>query len=132
MVADPRLYYSNDGLGRAYGAQILIRQPLWHGFSGWIAYTLSRSERREGPDSPWRLFRFDQTHILTIVGSYDLPWGLSASLRFRFASGNPTTQIVGGLRDLTYQNYRPSPATSFPIACPTFTSWMCASTRRLR
>ncbi|HNN92226.1 MAG TPA: TonB-dependent receptor plug domain-containing protein [Pseudomonadota bacterium] len=120
VVADPRLYYSNDGLGRAYGAQILIRQPLWHGFSGWIAYTLSRSERREGPDSPWRLFRFDQTHILTIVGSYDLPWGMSASLRFRFASGNPTTQIVGGLRDLTYQNYSAVPGDELAYRLPDF------------
>ncbi len=105
VVTDPRTLYSNDGLGRAYGGQILIRQPLWHGLTGWLAYTLSRSERRDHPDDPWRLFRFDQTHILTLVASYDLPWGLSASLRFRYGSGNPTTQVVGGLRDLHYQSY---------------------------
>jgi hypothetical protein len=105
VVTDPRTLYSNDGLGRAYGGQILLRQPLWHGLSGWVAYTLSRSERRDHPEEPWRLFRFDQTHILTVVASYDLPWGLSASLRFRFGSGNPTTQVVGGLRDVTYQSY---------------------------
>lgn len=105
VVTDPRVLYSNDGLGRAYGGQILLRQPPWHGVSGWVAYTLSRSERRDHPDEPWRLFRFDQTHILTVVASYDLPWGMSASLRFRFGSGNPTTQVVGGLRDLHYQSY---------------------------
>jgi hypothetical protein len=120
VVTDPREFFSNDGLGRAYGAQVLVRQPLWHGFSGWIAYTLSRSERRDRPDEPWRLFRFDQTHILTVVGSYDLPWGMSASLRFRFASGNPTTQIISGLRDLTYQNYSAIPGDELAYRLPDF------------
>src|SRR5258708_37625654 len=41
----------DDGVGRAYGVQWLIRQPPWHGLSGWIAYTISRSERRDGPAS---------------------------------------------------------------------------------
>ncbi len=29
-----------DGVGRAYGIQWLVRQQPWHGFSGWIAYTI--------------------------------------------------------------------------------------------
>lgn len=120
VVDDSRTLYSNDGLGRAYGGQILLRQPLWHGLTGWVAYTLSRSERRDHPDQPWRLFRFDQTHILTVVASYDLPWGLSASLRFRFGSGNPTTQVVGGLRDLYYQNYSAIPGEPLAYRLPDF------------
>ena len=66
----------NEGLGRVYGAELLLRQELWHNFYGWVAYTLSRSERRDTPDTPWYLYRFDQTHILTLVLSYKLPWGL--------------------------------------------------------
>ena len=120
VVTDPRTLYSNDGLGRAYGAQLLLRQPLWRGLTGWVAYTLSRSERRDHPDDPWRLFRFDQTHILTLVASYDLPWGLSASLRFRFGSGNPTTQVIGGLRDLYYQNYSAIPGEPLAYRLPDF------------
>lgn len=33
----------NGGRGRAYGAEVLLRHELRDGFSGWLAYTLSRS-----------------------------------------------------------------------------------------
>ena len=28
-----------EGVGRAYGVQLLLRQQPWHGFFGWVAYT---------------------------------------------------------------------------------------------
>ena len=73
---------------------------------GWIAYTVSRSERKDSPEDPWRLFRYDQTHILTIIASYKLPWWkLEVGIRFRYVTGNPTTPVVGGLRDTTSQDW---------------------------
>ncbi len=39
----------------------------------WVAYTLSKSERKDPGASNFRLFDHDQTHILTVVGSYRLP-----------------------------------------------------------
>lgn len=106
VVSDPHTMYSNDGLGRVYGGEFLARQPLWRGLWGFLAYTLSRSERRDHPEEPWRLFRFDQTHILTAVLSYQLPWGLLCGARFRYVTGNPTTELVGGLRDVSGQHYQ--------------------------
>ena len=47
----------------------------------------------------------DQTHVLTLVVSYQLPWGLDVSARFRYVTGNPTTRVIGGVRDLMYQSY---------------------------
>jgi hypothetical protein len=105
VVADPYLNNSNDGLGRVYGGELLLRQPLWHGLSGWVAYTLSRSQRRDHPDEPWRLYQFDQTHILTLITSYQLPRGFTLGLRFRYVTGNSTTPYLGGLRDVGYQDY---------------------------
>ena len=84
---------------------MLLRQDLWKGLFGWVAYTISRSERKNSPEDAWQLFRYDQTHILTIVGSYRLPWGLEAGVRFRYVTGNPTTPVVGGLRDTTSQDW---------------------------
>ena len=49
-----------EGVGRAYGVQMLLRQQPWHGLFGWIAYTISRSERRDAPGESWRLFGYDQ------------------------------------------------------------------------
>jgi hypothetical protein len=93
-VGDPLL--ENDGRGRVYGGELLIRQELWKNFFGWIAYTLSRSERQDHPDQPWRLFQYDQTHILTIIGSYKLPRGYQVGIRFRYVTGNPHTPVLLG------------------------------------
>jgi TonB family protein len=83
----------NKGIGRVYGGELLVRQELFHNFFGWVSYTISRSERKDYPDSPWRLFSSDQTHILTILGSYKLPRGYQVGLRFRYVTGNPYTPV---------------------------------------
>ena len=38
--------------------------------------------------------RFDQTHILTVLGTYKLPRGFQVGARYRYVTGNPTTPIV--------------------------------------
>ena len=73
-----------DGVGRTYGLQMMLRQQPWHGLFGWIAYTISRSERRDTPDSPWRLFDDDESHVLTAVGTRrSVPgrWGCAFAMR---------------------------------------------------
>jgi len=47
---------TQDGRGRTFGVQALLRQELVRGFFGWVTYTYSRSERRDHPTSDWRLF----------------------------------------------------------------------------
>jgi TonB family protein len=96
---DPPLV--NDGIGRVYGAEILIRQQLGDNFFGWVSYTLSKSERRDHADSAWRAFEYDQTHILTLVASYKFKFwdGFQAGLRFRYVTGNPYTPVVGASAD---------------------------------
>ncbi|HTQ46699.1 MAG TPA: TonB family protein, partial [Polyangiaceae bacterium] len=60
----------NTGSGDVIGAETLLRYSPDERFFGWIAYTLSRSERRPSPSQPLRLFQYDETHILTVLGSY--------------------------------------------------------------
>jgi hypothetical protein len=95
ITSDPTLRFGNGGLGRVIGGDFLLRQKLWKGLFGWLAYTVSKSERKERSDQPWRLFRYDQTHILTAVASYKLPWwGLEVGVRFRYVTGNLYTPTV--------------------------------------
>lgn len=95
-----------DGEGRAYGTQTMLRQRPWKGFSGWIAYTISRSERRDAPDARWRLFDFDQSHLLTAVASKQLGhWTFGA--RLRFATGLPRTPVIGSFYDVTDDAHQP-------------------------
>jgi hypothetical protein len=97
---------TQNGEGRSYGMQVLVRQELWHGFFGWASYTLSRSQRRYDDEQSWRLFDFDQPHVLAVVASQEVgPW--TFGVRFRAASGNPRTPVVGSVYDAHADRYDP-------------------------
>lgn len=100
-------FYANDGQGRAYGLEFLLRHYPNKRFFGWIAYTLSRSERLDLDTNEWVLFGFDQTHILTAVAGYNLPYNIDVSARFRLTTSNPYTPIVGSVYDAEEDTYRP-------------------------
>ena len=97
--------FANTGIGRIYGAELLFRKNFTKNLFGWVSYTLSRSERRERPDEPYRLFDFDQTHILTLIASYKLPYNWQIGARFRFVSGNPYTPCTDGVYDASFGGY---------------------------
>jgi outer membrane receptor protein involved in Fe transport len=88
------LNYENTGAGRAYGLEVMAKKELSHRLSGWVAYTLSRAERRRVASDPYRLFDNDQTHNLVLVAAYQLPRQVQLSTRFRYRTGQPTTPIV--------------------------------------
>ncbi|MDB4935696.1 MAG: TonB family protein / TonB-dependent receptor [Labilithrix sp.] len=97
----------NVGEGRAFGIETLLRYKPDERFFGFLAYTLSRSVRKDGPDQPERLFNFDQTHILTAVGSYRLGNGWEIGGRFRYVSGSLNTPQTYGFYDATVGSYIP-------------------------
>ncbi|MBX3219324.1 MAG: TonB-dependent receptor [Labilithrix sp.] len=83
-----------QGEGRSVGAQFLLRREKGTGkFFGWIAYTILRSERKDSPGARWRLFDYDQTHVLTALASYDIGAGFEVGARVRVASGYPRTPL---------------------------------------
>lgn len=97
----------NTGSGRAFGAETLIRYKPDDRFFGFLAYTLSRSTRRDADGEPERLFAFDQTHILTVLGSYRLGRGWEVGARFRLISGSMTTPQQYGFYDQNAGAYLP-------------------------
>lgn len=105
--SDP--YFLNDGVGRVYGAEIIIQRPPVHPLYGWISYTLSRSERNDDPtgDGSWYLFELDQTHILVLVAAWRLPRDFEISIRGQYVTGNPTTPYAGGVYDIDQNFYWP-------------------------
>lgn len=94
------------GEGRAYGAQFLLRRELADRFFGWVAYTILRAERQE-PNGDWRLFDYDQTHVLTALASYDLGAGFELGARFRYSTGYPRTPVKGAYYDARADIYQP-------------------------
>jgi TonB family protein len=104
------LHLSNGGIGEVYGVEMLLRRDLAQGLFGWIAYTWSKSIRRDDPTVPgypaWHPFAFDQTHILTLIVSWRLPGDYILGTRLRAVSGNPYTPFVGHALDADTGRYR--------------------------
>jgi TonB family protein len=112
----PRLV--NDGVGRIYGAELSAKYQSRDTY-GYLAYTLSHSERRDR-NGPWRLFEKDQTHILSVVMSHKLGRGWEAGARFRLVSGDPDTPVVGAVYDAGIDQYRPLHGPIFSEREPLF------------
>jgi len=68
--------------------------------TGWVSYTLSRTERRFGTvnDDSWYPANQDRTHDLSVVGIYKLSkkWTLSGD--FVYYTGNAVTWRAGNTR----------------------------------
>ncbi|HVU05698.1 MAG TPA: TonB-dependent receptor [Polyangiaceae bacterium] len=103
--------YANTGAGRAFGVEWLAKWTGGGRFSGFLSYTLSRSERRSRDDEAYHLFQYDQTHILTAVGGVDLGRGWSVGSRFRYVTGSPYTPYVGSAVDFDAGAYAPVSST---------------------
>lgn len=87
-----------SGEGKAYGMEFSLRKKLDR-LSGWLSYTLSRSERRITGETPGESINngdyypndFDQTHDLSLVGIYGLNERWSFSSNFVYRTGRPIT-----------------------------------------
>jgi TonB family protein len=90
----PKGYYA-DEQGRMYGLEILLKHDQGKRFFGWIAYSLSRSERRDPHTGIWSLYSKDETHNLQLIGSYKLPKFWEIGCRVRYVTGDPTTPVIG-------------------------------------
>ena len=80
------------GVGRAYGLELMARKNKGK-FTGWVSYTLSKSEKKiEGiNNNEYYRAKFDKPHNLSIVAMYERNdrWTFSANLAY--ASGVVTT-----------------------------------------
>jgi hypothetical protein len=102
--------FSNRGRGRIVGGELFVRKALTRNLFGWLAYTVSRSERRYPDDArpgqdEWSLFDLDQTHVLTAIAVYRLPRNWQVGARFRVVSGNPYTPHIGAAYDASGGDY---------------------------
>jgi outer membrane receptor protein involved in Fe transport len=115
--------YIDEGVGRVYGADLLIKHDSPKYVYGWIAYTLTKSERMDHPGQPWRPFQYDQTNILTVVLGAHLPRDFDVGLRLRWVTGNPTTSQLAEARrvyDADRDTHYPVPGFAYNERLPDF------------
>lgn len=112
--------FDNSGIGHAFGlaSQLKYEGDRW---KGWLTYTLSKSVRRD-PYTGDRPFRYDQTHILNAMVSYDLGRRWSLGARLRLVSGQRYTPIVGAVYDADDDVYRPIAGAANSERVPAFWS----------
>ncbi len=92
-----------NGKSRAYGWEVLLRKNTGK-LSGFIAYTLSRSEQQTPGRTPietginngeWYKTPYDKVHDLSITASYELNQKWSFGAIFALQSGRPVTYPNG-------------------------------------
>jgi len=103
--ADGSNGFSNLGEGYVYGTETMVRWKPGGRFFGWIAYTMSRAVRRNAPDEVAHVYDYDQTHNLTVLGSYDIGRGWRIGGKFRYVTGNPYTPCEGGVLNAAAGSY---------------------------
>ncbi len=86
---EPELLFGN---GRAYGLELNLRKKYGK-FTGWLSYTLSRTELKiDGINKDnWYAASQDRRHDLSVVGIYQLSPKWTISSDFVYYSGNAVT-----------------------------------------
>jgi hypothetical protein len=84
------------GKGRAYGMELIAKKKSGK-LTGWISYTLSKTERKINGinNNEWYNARMDKTHDLSIVATYQLNPKWSFSGLFVYSTGNAVTFPTG-------------------------------------
>lgn len=91
------------GTSRAYGLELQFKKEVGQ-LSGWISYTLSRSEQQTLGrtdseiginNSDWYSTGYDKTHDLSILASYKASEKWNFSSNFTLQSGQPVTYSTG-------------------------------------
>lgn len=98
-----QIYFNPDveslvlqGIGRAYGAEFLIRKNIGN-LTGWIAYTLLKSERKFDAieDGNWYPARQDRRHDFAFVLNYEFLRKFTFSTSWVYTTGDAVTFPVG-------------------------------------
>ncbi len=92
-----------SGESRAYGLEVLLRKNTGK-FTGWLSYTLSKSEQRVEGRTPietginngeWYNTPYDRTHDFSLTGNYELTDRWTIGANFIYQTGRPTNYPSG-------------------------------------
>ncbi|MBC7000008.1 TonB-dependent receptor [Cytophaga sp. FL35] len=113
-----------NGESRAYGLEVLLRKNEGK-LTGWLAYTLSKSEQRTPGgsagglginDGEWYRTPYDRTHDISVAASYYLneKWSFGGNLVFQ--TGRPVTYPNGQYiyEDISVASYAPRNSDRLP------------------
>lgn len=81
-----------NGKGRSYGLELMLRKNFGK-FTGWVSYTLSKTETKIPGINEGRWYKASNDHRndFTIVGLYDFNKSWNVSATWSYSSGRPLT-----------------------------------------
>jgi len=84
------------GIGRSYGIELLLKKRLGR-FTGWVGYTLSKTEHKfnEINSGNWFSARQDRTNDVSIVGMFEISNKISVSATWIYYTGDAVTMPSG-------------------------------------
>jgi hypothetical protein len=112
------------GEARAYGLEILLKKNRGR-FTGWLAYTLSRSEQQTPGRTPaetginngdWYNTNFDKPHDISVTAGYELNDKWQLNTNFSYQTGLPVTFPTAQYRfeNLSIPVYSPRNSNRLP------------------
>ena len=85
--------YHNQGTGYISGAEAFLRHRVNEKFFGWLSYAWTHREHRTHPDAPYEPYIFDNTHIISLVGNYNIRPTLEISAKWQYSSGTTGAHV---------------------------------------
>jgi TonB family protein len=98
--------FTDDGKAKIFGYELLLKCNRVKNFSGWLSYTLSKSQRFDYELNRYVLFEKDQTHNITAVTTWYLKHGVECGARLQYTTGNPATPVIGSKYDEINMQYQ--------------------------
>ena len=85
--------YRNQGTGFVNGAEIFLRHRVSEKFFGWFSYAYTHAERRETPNTSYKPFLFDNTHIASLVANYNPTPKATIAAKWQYVSGTAAVPL---------------------------------------
>nr|HEX4316372.1 TonB-dependent receptor [Kofleriaceae bacterium] len=111
--------FDNGGHRIAYGLEAIIKREITKTFYAWLSYTFSRS-KIQNSDGSYTPTSFDEPDVLNAVASWKPGAGFEVGLRYQYASGRPTTPVIGATYDADAGAYVPVYGVSKSQRIPDF------------
>lgn len=89
----PSFDYLNQGDGFVSGVEFFLRHRIEDRFFGWISYAYTHSERRNHPNDAYKPYLFDHSHIVSVVGNYNLPDSSEIGMKWQYLNGTSAAPI---------------------------------------
>ncbi len=107
VVRDSQINYDNKGDRRTRGFEFFVRRNPTEKTFAWLSYTYSVNEERRGDETEYRPSANDQTHVVSLAGSYRISGVWEVAGRMTYHTGDTYTPIADAVYNASLDKYQP-------------------------